>query len=445
MIKGGKAFASGGFGCVFSPALKCENKKREPTKITKLLTTKNAKEEYEDIVRFKPQLSSIPNYKLYFIIDNIELCKPDPLTEKDLENYDHKCNVLIKDGIYKNNINQSLDKVLAINMPFGGISIDYFIKKNHDHLHLLHLNNSLISLLENAILPMNKLHIYHCDIKENNILIDEKLHSRLIDWGLSFSYNSEAEIPKNAKRTFQYNLPFTNVLFNEYFIVSYNEFLAKDPKPTEEKIKTFVLNYIFFLIKLKGKGHISTINDIFYILYFIDVIDKKSEDVENSIENEFSYHFISDYITKVVFHYTRDGIFHFLDYFSEVFLKIVDIYGLILCYLPLYEYFIIRYKYKKLSSHETKILHTLKKIFMHYLFQPRITEYNVPALVKELKVLNEYFMLHHKHHENGKTEKARGNMKQNNKTKKNGLLSQDTIDSAPIGTDILESKLEIIK
>ena len=54
-------------------------------------------------------------------------------------------------------------------------------------------------------------------------------------------------------------------------------------------------------------------------------------------------------------------------------------------------------------------------------------------------------MLHHKHHENGKTEKARGNMKQNNKTKKNGLLSQDTIDSAPIGTDILESKLEIIK
>jgi hypothetical protein len=33
-IKGGEVIASGGFGCVFSPALKCKNKKRTKNKIT---------------------------------------------------------------------------------------------------------------------------------------------------------------------------------------------------------------------------------------------------------------------------------------------------------------------------------------------------------------------------------------------------------------------------
>ena len=41
-IKGGEVIASGGFGCVFSPALKCKNKKRTKNKITKLMIRKNA-------------------------------------------------------------------------------------------------------------------------------------------------------------------------------------------------------------------------------------------------------------------------------------------------------------------------------------------------------------------------------------------------------------------
>jgi len=43
--KGGNVIASGGYGCVFSPALKCEGStKRIKNNITKLMTERHAKE-----------------------------------------------------------------------------------------------------------------------------------------------------------------------------------------------------------------------------------------------------------------------------------------------------------------------------------------------------------------------------------------------------------------
>ena len=48
-IKGGEAIASGGFGCVFSPSLKCKGtKKRDKNKISKLMTKKHAIQEYKE-------------------------------------------------------------------------------------------------------------------------------------------------------------------------------------------------------------------------------------------------------------------------------------------------------------------------------------------------------------------------------------------------------------
>ena len=49
--KGGKVIDSGGFGCVFKPALKCEKAVNEcnRNKISKLMTSKHAKDEYNQI------------------------------------------------------------------------------------------------------------------------------------------------------------------------------------------------------------------------------------------------------------------------------------------------------------------------------------------------------------------------------------------------------------
>ena len=61
---GGKVIASGGFGCVFSPALKCKGAKirRGKNRISKLLTKKHALEEYNEIQIIKKKLDKIPNY-----------------------------------------------------------------------------------------------------------------------------------------------------------------------------------------------------------------------------------------------------------------------------------------------------------------------------------------------------------------------------------------------
>ena len=67
-IKGGEVIASGGFGCVFSPALKCKNKKRTKNKITKLMIRKNAIDEYDEINNILNKLNKIPNYQDYFLM-----------------------------------------------------------------------------------------------------------------------------------------------------------------------------------------------------------------------------------------------------------------------------------------------------------------------------------------------------------------------------------------
>lgn len=82
---GGKVIASGGFGCVFDPALKCQGKKtRGKNRITKLLTKKHALIEYNEIIEFKKKLDKIPNYQNYFLIDDFNICKPAKLSASDL-------------------------------------------------------------------------------------------------------------------------------------------------------------------------------------------------------------------------------------------------------------------------------------------------------------------------------------------------------------------------
>ncbi len=89
--KGGKIIASGGFGCIFKPALKCENSvDREPNKISKLMTEKNANEEYTQIKKFQKILQVIPNYGKYFLLEDFTLCKPAKLTTDDLKGYKKK-------------------------------------------------------------------------------------------------------------------------------------------------------------------------------------------------------------------------------------------------------------------------------------------------------------------------------------------------------------------
>jgi hypothetical protein len=106
--KGGEAIASGGFGCVFSPALKCKNKKRKNHFISKLMTKKYALQEYKEVKNIQQKIDSIPHYEKYFLIYDFQICEPDKLSRLDLKNFEKKCTALPKNDITEKNIKDEI-------------------------------------------------------------------------------------------------------------------------------------------------------------------------------------------------------------------------------------------------------------------------------------------------------------------------------------------------
>lgn len=401
--QGGKVINSGGFGCIFSPPLNCQDTSLDidNDKITKLMTNKHALYEYKQIEKYKQLLRVIPNYDNYFLLNNIVLCKPDKLTDHDLTNYNKKCKPLKKKGITSKNINQSLNKIMAITMPNGGIDVDKFIHKYFVNSNIIRLNNSLIELLVNGIVPMNRLNIYHCDIKDGNVLVqvnETGLMTRLIDWGLSIVINEKKGIPYTLyRRPFQFNVPFSSVLFNKNFIELYNNFLHINSKPDYFQIREFIINYIFIWNDIRGTGHLSAINDIIKKLTIKDLTAIKKNKIKNHfIEYDFTYYYIIEYLTKILAKYTNNGSLDIMLYFETVFLKNVDIWGFIMIYFVLYEY--LYETYDELNEYQMEFIMKIKYIIIHFLYENPITPINVSSLVIELTSLNkiiEKFDLNH--------------------------------------------------
>jgi hypothetical protein len=93
---GGSVIASGGFGCIFKPSIKCESNSPSNDSISKLMLKKNAKHEYNEIQKYKKMLRNIPNYSDYFLVEGFSLCKPKELNKQDLIDFDKKCSALTK-------------------------------------------------------------------------------------------------------------------------------------------------------------------------------------------------------------------------------------------------------------------------------------------------------------------------------------------------------------
>ena len=403
IIKGGKVVASGGFGCIFNPALKCKNEKYSSKennngRITKLMTNKHAVEEFKRIEHFKNILNVIPNYENYFLLDNFTLCRPDKLTKNDLTRFNRKCKALTKKGIKTKNINNSLNQLLALNMPDGGVDIEKYINPSSqiDKDNLIKLNVSLIDLLVNGIVKMNNLHVYHCDIKDSNVLVKENnnlLMTRLIDWGLSVfipndNSNNSNKIPKKLyRRPFQYNVPFSIVLFNTEFVKRYNSFLNLNPKPDYFLIREFVINYIFIWNDIRGPGHLSAINNMIKKLTLNELpAIKKNKIKDHIIEYDFTYYYITEYISQVLFHFTKDGQLHLFEYFNTIFLKNIDIWGFVMIYISMFE--LLYEQFDKLNEYQIQFINKIKYIIIHFLYESPTKVIVIEDLVKELTSLN---------------------------------------------------------
>ena len=421
--KGGEVVAYGGYGCIFEPALKCENVPDLPGQISKLMTVKHAEDEFAKIEHFKNILQKIPNYQDYFLLKDITLCKPRPLTAEDLKNYEKKCKPLNKKGIKEDKINGSLDKVLAINMPNGGADVEKIINSAPLGPHTITLNNALIQLLVHGIVPMNKLHVYHGDIKDSNILAqvtDGRIFTRIIDWGLSFVHRGTVEtktkdIPRKIyRRPFQFNVPFSSVLFNKEFTQQYADFLALHANPAYYQIREFIFNYIFYWVDVRGIGHLETINTIVTELTmdeFVEINDAKIKDA--IVEYSFTYYYIVEYLAKILHKYTHNGKLDIMSYFNTIFLKNFDIWGFVSVYIIFYENL---YKnFNNLNEYQIQFLAQIKYIIIHFLYEMPIDPIPVDDVVAELTKLNELIAKFHIPHPSKKL----GYLTAKTKTKKN--------------------------
>ena len=359
--QGGKVIGSGGYGCVFRPALRCNGTRKRVSKtISKLMLNKHVKREYMEITKYLPILQKIPNYKNYFIIEGANICQPAPLTRQDLDNFDTKCKVLRKRDINSTNINKNLDKLSCLNLQDGGVELGTYIYSDLSLDGMKDLNGRMIQLLVNGILPMNKYHVYHADIKEANIVVDARSkYVRLIDWGLSMYTASGKKIPDVLLgKPFQYNLPFSIILFNNTFKTMYSTFL-KTMTTTDldnNSLGVFLKGYLEKWNQKRGKGHIKTITSI-----WSGITGKQN--IQETI--------IIPYLSAILLEYTRNGKFDTIGYFKNVFLKLLDLWGFIICYAAFLE---TGYKNEKINN-----------LIINYLYRTPTENINIDNLVDDLR------------------------------------------------------------
>jgi serine/threonine protein kinase len=290
---GGEVIVNGGSGCIFKPQIQCRGQPANatgPEKISKLMVKAYAQEEHRQILQIREQLKqNFPNYKKYFIIDDIDYCQPVAMTSSDLKDFDEMCGSIKsfkKLKITQSNVNDHRDKLRLLNVPHGGDDLfaifESIFEDSHSPYNLLAIHSHLVDLYANAIIPLNAKFICHCDIKAANIVYNLKTDEmKLIDWGQAISGKRSmadfGEIPNRFQKytSFHLNMPFGVVLLSPFFAEKYERFLLTYPIVTEKPskrqnpirialIKRFLLEFIYECLNFENnQGDIDQINLVF--------------------------------------------------------------------------------------------------------------------------------------------------------------------------------------
>jgi len=371
---GGEAIAAGGFGCVFKPALKCKNSNKKFKGVSKLMFNRHVESEFNEINTNNNILKKIKNNKKYFI-SNAKKCKLDHLNNDDLINFNKKCKNLVKKGYTSDNINYNLNKLGILQLEDGGKDLNFYLENNLNYMDYIKINKSLIKLFKYGILKMNKYKLYHFDIKASNVLYKDG-HSKLIDWGLS-GIQKKNEIPHaTLHRPFQFNSPFSNILFSDDFYNWYSKQI-KNNKPFIEIANEWVIKNN----NERGKGHLAYINDIINDLYNEKIFLKIKNKYPTLIKKyNYNYLIILNYIAKIFENFTdlKNKKFLYKKFFKEVFSKNTDIWGFLMCYKPL------------IHSNNKEIKNHIKNILNNYLYSADYASkpINTDKLLNDLEKIN---------------------------------------------------------
>ena len=362
---------NGGFGCILYPGISCKNNKNKTKKryISKLLSYQDGIKEIYNINKLKELLKKIPNYSNYFLIDNISSCEL------------HKDNIKTKIKKCKNK-NLS-NEIINIVMPYGGINLYEYYNKKLSVEEEINMNNKLIELLTKAIIPMNKLHIYHNDIKAKNILVtfyNNNLNLKLIDWGIS-------QVSKKIidSRPLHINMPFSIILFESSFKESFIDYLKQDVIINYQLIRTFIINYYTERLN-KSINHFDVFHNLMKKLFYKDLKNIKNiNEKKFIIYYEYTFYFIIEYLTKIIFHYTKNKVFNLDKYYDDIYSKIIDTWGFFNLFDLLYNKI---YNAKTKDKYDNNILFLIKNFYVNEIYSNPLKVIDINKMINIIKEIN---------------------------------------------------------
>jgi hypothetical protein len=409
--EGGEAFARGGFGCLFRPALKCKTSEPPPNYVSKLSLKEDAEREYDYISNIKKRLENLPkDVKDYLLLYNIEMCDPNPLTEEDKKNMDTICEknlkrINVKDSIQtisSANINNNLEKFKILNMPQLGMDMNVFIKqKNLSPSDLININNIIIEYISIVIPNLFKRGVVHGDIKSENMMfkLNDTTMPVLIDWGLSFTADEGSkEVPKALySLATQWHHPFSSFLFRTSLIEEYNIFVEKLTENGVEVTRDTILPYalsIYSNFITRHSSQFMSLYEIFYNMYMENFMKyfNKNEILndENLIMYNITLNYIIQYILDVLIAYTINYKLDLGRFFNEVYIKNADIWGVISLY---YDLFQKKRENFNLTDKEYKIyMNMVLNVMLENVFKNGNKVIDVTKLATDIKKLNTYLM-----------------------------------------------------
>ena len=95
------------------------------------------------------------------------------------------------------------------------------------------------------------------------------------------------------------------------------------------------------------------------------------------VEYDFTYYYIIEYLSKIIEKYTTNGKIDLMDYFTNIFIKNIDIWGFTMIYIDFYE-----------NINSPKICRKIKDIIIRFLYENPLVTIDTKLLVQELSSLN---------------------------------------------------------
>lgn len=394
--QGGEALASGGFGCIFKPALKCKGENERSRGVSKMSISSHGKQEMLEIEKIKNKLQKIKNYQKYYLLD-VDMCKPDKLTQEDMINFDKKCYALTRYNISEKNVNSRLDKLSVLNMPNAGIDLKDWLVENGkiSKKKIILLNDIVIKIIHRGVKPMNEAGVIHNDLKDRNIMIDPQLNARIIDWGLS-GVVTKNNIPNEImNRPLQFNTPFSSMMLSDEFKINYDIFLQRVKEGLILFNRTNIRNYVIneYLIKLaRYYGYYDDNVIVFNMIFSPGISDEtflSQVKKEALIEYGYYMYYLSNYITDILIKYTTESMeFDMNRYFMECYLYNSDIFGLLTVY---YNFFEVKMENIEMPEETKKIyINRIRSLLVEHIYSNGGEKINTKNLTHAIKELNDF-------------------------------------------------------